>query len=39
LGILLHLTTQISQRRIIKKIVKEKKIDVIHQPTPVSPKV
>jgi hypothetical protein len=38
LGILLRLTTQIIQRGIIKKIVKEKKIHVIHQPTPVSPK-
>ncbi len=37
-GTLLRLTTQIIQRRIIKRIVKDKKIDVIHQPTPVSPK-
>ena len=37
-GVLLRLTTQLIQRRIIKRIIKEKKIDIIHQPTPVSPK-
>ncbi len=37
-GVLLRLTTQLIQRRTIKQIIKEKQIDIIHQPTPVSPK-
>jgi glycosyltransferase involved in cell wall biosynthesis len=37
-GMLLHLTTELVQRRIIREIVKTVKVDVIHQPIPVSPK-
>jgi glycosyltransferase involved in cell wall biosynthesis len=37
-GLLIHLTTQIAQRRIVRELVKRLRIDVIHQPTPVSPK-
>ncbi|BAZ43129.1 group 1 glycosyl transferase [Chondrocystis sp. NIES-4102] len=37
-GSLLRLTTQITQRRIAKQVILEKKIDIIHQPIPVSPK-
>lgn len=37
-GLLLRLTTQIAQRLIAKRIIREKSIDLIHQPIPVSPK-
>ena len=37
-GFLLRLLTQILQRGLAKQIVKDKKIDIIHQPIPVSPK-
>ncbi len=37
-GFAMRLMTQLAQRRIAKQIVKEKKITVIHQPIPVSPK-
>ena len=37
-GFLLRLLTQILQCDLAKKIIKEKKIDIIHQPIPVSPK-
>ena len=37
-GFLLRLLTQILQRDLAKQIVKDKKIDIIHQPIPVSPK-
>jgi len=37
-GLVLRLITQISQRRLAKKIVQEQNIDVVHQPILVSPK-
>lgn len=37
-GLVLRLLTQFSQRSLAKKIVREKSIDVIHQPILVSPK-
>src|SRR6267142_4893199 len=37
-GLLIHLTTQLSQRRIVRDLVKRHGIDVVHQPIPVSPK-
>src|SRR5438045_3584616 len=37
-GLLIHLTTQLSQRRIVRDLVKQFRIGVIHQPIPVSPK-
>lgn len=35
-GFLMHSITQMYQWKLARKIVKEKKIDVIHEPTPVS---
>ena len=35
-GFVSHLMTQIYQRKLVKKIVKDKKIDLIHEPAPVS---
>jgi glycosyltransferase involved in cell wall biosynthesis len=37
-GFLLRLLTQILQRNLAKQIVRDQKIDIIHQPIPVSPK-
>jgi glycosyltransferase involved in cell wall biosynthesis len=37
-GLVIHLTTQSSQRRIVRYLVKKYGIDVVHQPIPVSPK-
>ena len=37
-GLVLRMTTQISQRRLAKKIVQQQQIDIIHQPILVSPK-
>lgn len=37
-GLLSHLCTQIIQRRIVRRLVREHKIDIIHEPIPVSPK-
>ena len=37
-GLVIHLTTQLSQRRIVRNLVKAHDIDVVHQPIPVSPK-
>jgi glycosyltransferase involved in cell wall biosynthesis len=37
-GLLLRLLTQILQRRIAKQVVRQQKIDIIHQPILVSPK-
>ena len=34
----MRLMTQVTQRRLIRRIVREQHITVIHQPTPVSPK-
>lgn len=32
-----HLLTQAAQRALVKQLVREKNIDVVHEPTPVSP--
>lgn len=37
-GFLLALLTQLFQLQIAKRVIKEKKIDIVHQPIPVSPK-
>src|ERR1700704_5381036 len=37
-GLVIHLTTQSAQRRIVRDLVKTHGIDVVHQPIPVSPK-
>jgi glycosyltransferase involved in cell wall biosynthesis len=37
-GLLIHLTTQLAQRRLIRKLVKIQGIEVVHEPIPVSPK-
>lgn len=37
-GLILRLMNQLIQRRIIKQIMREQQLDVIHQPIPVSPK-
>ena len=35
-GLLSHLYTQMLQRRIVRRLVSEHEIDVVHEPTPVS---
>src|SRR6266849_6653821 len=37
-GLVIHFTTQLSQRRIVRDLIKAHDIDVVHQPIPVSPK-
>src|SRR6266851_1791129 len=37
-GLLIHLTTQLSQRRVVRDLATTFGIDVVHQPIPVSPK-
>ena len=37
-GLVIHLTTQIAQRRLVRKLSKLHHFDVIHVPIPVSPK-
>lgn len=37
-GLIIHLSTQFSQRRVVRELVKAHQIDVVHQPIPVSPK-
>jgi glycosyltransferase involved in cell wall biosynthesis len=37
-GLVIYLTTQIAQRRLVKKLMKSHHFDVIHVPIPVSPK-
>src|SRR5229473_2236824 len=37
-GLVIHLTTQLSQKRIVRDLVTRHSIDVVHQPIPVSPK-
>lgn len=39
IGALSHLITQRLQRRIAKRLIREHKIDVVHEPIPVSPKL
>jgi len=38
IGLIMRIMTQVAQRRIIRHIVQEEKINIIHQPIPVSPK-
>ncbi|PSB51127.1 group 1 glycosyl transferase [filamentous cyanobacterium Phorm 6] len=38
-GLLSHLYTQMLQRRIVRRLVSEHEIDVVHEPTPVSAKI
>ncbi|MEG4988633.1 glycosyltransferase family 4 protein [Microcoleus sp. BR0-C5] len=35
-GLLSHLYTQVLQRRIVRRLVSEHEIDIVHEPTPVS---
>jgi glycosyltransferase involved in cell wall biosynthesis len=35
---LIHMITQKHQKRIVKQLVKEKQIDIVHEPIPISPK-
>jgi hypothetical protein len=35
-GLLSHLYTQVLQRRIVRRLVSQHQIDVVHEPTPVS---
>ncbi|MEG3883168.1 glycosyltransferase family 4 protein, partial [Microcoleus sp. herbarium19] len=35
-GLLSHLYTQLMQRRIVRRLVNEHQIDIVHEPTPVS---
>ncbi|MEG4963971.1 MULTISPECIES: glycosyltransferase family 4 protein [unclassified Microcoleus] len=35
-GLLSHLYTQVLQRRIVRQLVSEQEIDIVHEPTPVS---
>jgi glycosyltransferase involved in cell wall biosynthesis len=37
-GLLIQITTQRSQRSVVRQLVKQFQIDVVHQPIPVSPK-
>jgi glycosyltransferase involved in cell wall biosynthesis len=37
-GALLHIITQLYQYRLIKQVINAKNINIIHEPTPVSPK-
>lgn len=38
MGLLSHLYTQTIQRRLVRQLVREQNIDVIHEPIPLSPK-
>ena len=37
-GFIMHILTQSTQKKIIKRLVKQEEINLVHQPTPVSPK-
>lgn len=37
-GLLIHLSTQLHQRRIVRELVKTHRVEVVHIPIPVSPK-
>ena len=37
-GMLVHLSTQVAQRRLIRDLMKRERVDVVHEPIPVSPK-
>jgi glycosyltransferase involved in cell wall biosynthesis len=36
---LVHLVTQFMQRRVARRLIKQYKIDIVHEPTPVSPRL
>ena len=38
IGLLSHLYTQQMQRRLVQRLVTEHQIEIVHEPTPVSPK-
>jgi glycosyltransferase involved in cell wall biosynthesis len=38
-GWLVHLITQLMQRRVARRLIQQHKIDVIHEPSPVSPRL
>ena len=38
-GWLVHLVTQFMQRRAARRLIEQYKIDIVHQPTPVSPRL
>lgn len=38
IGLLSHIYTQKMQRRLVQRLVSEHQIDIVHEPTPVSPK-
>lgn len=38
-GSIMHLLTQVVQRRMVCRLVREHNIDIVHEPIPVSPKV
>lgn len=37
-GFLSRLSTQLAQRRLVRRLVREQRIDIVHQPMPVSPR-
>ncbi|MBT9330248.1 glycosyltransferase family 4 protein [Paracidobacterium acidisoli] len=37
-GLLSHMLTQFLERRVVRRLIAEMSIDVVHQPTPVSPR-
>jgi glycosyltransferase involved in cell wall biosynthesis len=37
-GLIIHLSTQLHQRRVVRELVKTHHVDVVHVPIPVSPK-
>lgn len=37
-GFVMRLLTQIAQRKVVRRLIQQERITVIHQPTPVSPK-
>ena len=38
-GWLVHLVTQVMQRRVARRLIQQHKIDVVHEPSPVSPRL
>ena len=36
---LMHLVTQFMQRRAARRLIEQYKIDIVHEPTPVSPRL
>src|SRR5256885_9032267 len=37
-GLIIHISTQLSQRRVVRELVKTHHVDVVHVPIPVSPR-